>query len=297
MKRESPILLRPPASTAVVESGVPVISLVTCSYQQERNLEQAIRSVLGQRYPRLEYIVIDAGSTDGSVPIIQRNERALAHWESLPGCGQTDALVRGFRRATGEIHGWLCSDDLLLPGALEAVAEFFATHPKAMAAYGDALWIDADGRFLRSTKEMDPNRLVTHQGHNYTPRPSLFWRSTMYDAVNGLDPRFDATMDTAMWDRFSALIRVEHLPHCLSCMRWSAQQKMRFGRTTGRLVNSAVRPRGASTQCHARMDKVLWMVARGTRMAAEDRAGGPVARGPGHDLAWLERKVMKGAAR
>lgn len=297
MKRESPMLLQPPASTAAVESRLPVISVVTCSYQQERSLEQAIRSVIDQGYPRLEYIVIDAGSTDGSVPIIRRNERALAHWESLSDCGQTDALVRGFRRATGEIHGWLCPDDLLLPGALEAVAEFFATHPQAMAVYGDALWIDAEGRSLRPGKEVDFNRLVTHLDHSYAPRPSLFWRSAMYDALNGLDTRFDVAMDTALGDRFSALIRVEHLPRCLSCMRWSAHQKVRSGRTNGRLAGSAVRPRGASMQCRARMERLLWMVARCTRMAAEGSTGGRAARGPGGDLAWLERKEAKGAAR
>src|SRR5262245_35042533 len=127
--------------------------MVTCSYQQGRYLEQAIRSVLEQGYPRLEYIVIDGGSTDGSVDIIRRHERELTYWVSESARGQTDALIKGFARASGEIHGWLCSDDLLLPGALETVAAFFASRPDVMAAYGDALWIDGSGRFLRPKKE------------------------------------------------------------------------------------------------------------------------------------------------
>lgn len=111
------------------QSCYPAISLVTCSFQQGKYLEQTLRSVLDQGYPGLEYIVIDGGSTDRSIDIIREYEPALSYWVSEPDRGQTDALVKGFRRATGEILGWLCSDDLLLPGALHAVGEFFARHP------------------------------------------------------------------------------------------------------------------------------------------------------------------------
>jgi glycosyltransferase involved in cell wall biosynthesis len=95
------------------------ISLVTCSYQQGKFLDATMRSVLDQGYPDLEYIVIDGGSKDQSVEVIRHHEHALSYWVSEKDRGQTHALRKGFERASGDILGWLCSDDLLLPGALK----------------------------------------------------------------------------------------------------------------------------------------------------------------------------------
>ena len=302
MKRDCPALLQPAPEAAPAKRApapgrqLPVVSLVTCSFQQRRYLEQTLRSVLDQRYPRLEYIVIDGGSTDGSVAIIRRYEQALAHWESTPDRGQTDALVKGFLRATGEIHGWLCSDDLLLPGALEAVAEFFVARPEALAVYGDALWIDAEGRFLRAKKEMGFNRFVLLHDHNYIPQPSMFWRSSLYGAVNGLDPRFDLAMDADLWERFSAVARIEHMPRYLSCMRWYDQQKTRSRRSEGRVEDRAIRTRSSPAASHALVERLLWAGARCVRVAAKARAGGYGARAPAAHLAWLERHAAEKAA-
>src|ERR1700731_3149301 len=96
-------------------------SIVTCSYQQGRYLEATIRSVLDQQYENLEYIVLDGGSTDQSIDTLRRYDGAITYWHSASDAGQTDALASGFDRATGELMGWLCSDDLLLPGALKTV--------------------------------------------------------------------------------------------------------------------------------------------------------------------------------
>ena len=186
----------------------PRISVVTCSFQQASYLEQALRSVLEQAYPSLEYVVVDGGSSDGSAEIIRRHAPALAHWVSEPDGGQTQALIKGFSRCTGDVLGWLCSDDLLLPGALRTVGEFFAAHPGVAAAYGDALWIDAGGRLLRPKREIDFSRFVLLHDHNYIPQPSMFWRRSLYDAVGGLDARFDLAMDADLWERFSASTRI-----------------------------------------------------------------------------------------
>ncbi len=271
---------------------LPLISMVTCSFQQARYLGQAIRSVLDQDYPRLEYIVIDGGSTDGSAEVIRRHQHALAYWVSEPDRGQTDALVKGFARATGEIHGWLCSDDLLLPGALDTVADFFLENPEAMAVYGDAVWIDAQSHFLRPKKEIGFNRFVFLHDHNYIPQPSMFWRRELYDAVGGLNPVFDLAMDADLWERFSAHTRIAHIPSYLSCMRFYPQQKTRSRRTEGRGEDSMIRARRAhplATRGFAAA--FLRMAARCVRVSAKTLTGCYTARVPGEHLSWLGRQA------
>jgi len=272
----------------------PTISLVTCSFQQGRYLEQTIRSVLDQDYPALEYLVIDGGSTDESVAIIKRHASRLAYWVSEPDRGQTDALIKGFARARGEICAWLCSDDLLLPGALHAVGAFFARRPEAMAAYGDALWIDADGRFLRAKKEMRFNRFVLRHDHNYVPQPSMFWRRALYESVAGLDPRFDLAMDADLWDRFAARTSIEHVGCYLACMRFYPQQKTRRRRTEGRREDGVIRGRDATLEQAFAAGPFLRVAARCLRVGAKALAGGYTARVPREHLAWLERHATRG---
>src|SRR3712207_4974435 len=108
---------------------MPKISLVTPSYNQAKYLEATLKSVLNQRYPNLEYIVIDGGSNDGSVQIIENYAEELTYWVSEPDRGQTHALNKGFERASGEILAWLCSDDLYEPYTLREVGEIFVQKP------------------------------------------------------------------------------------------------------------------------------------------------------------------------
>jgi glycosyltransferase involved in cell wall biosynthesis len=179
--------------------STPRISIVTCSYRQARFLDATMRSVLSQSWPGLEYIVVDGGSDDGSREIIQSHSDRLAWWVSEPDEGQTDALIKGFAKATGDICGWLCSDDLLLPGTLEKVARYFEAHPKVEAVYGNALWIDIDGCPLRAAREMPFSRFIFLHGFNYIPQPSMFWRRSLYERVGGLTPGLHIAMDNDLW--------------------------------------------------------------------------------------------------
>src|SRR5438105_1530850 len=117
----------------------PLVSIVTPSYNQAEFLEETIQSVLAQDYQPIEYIVLDGGSTDGSVDIIRTYSDRIAWWRSEPDRGQVDALNAGFESASGEILGWLCSDDALLPGAVSCLVAELERHPEALIAYGHAV--------------------------------------------------------------------------------------------------------------------------------------------------------------
>ena len=247
-------------------------SIVTCSYQQGPFIDAAMRSVLDQDYGNLEYIVVDGGSTDGSIDTIRRYADRLAYWVSEPDRGQSDALIKGFARARGDIQGWLCSDDLLLPGALKAVAGFFVRHPEACAVYGDALWIDAMGNPLRPKKEPGFHRLAFLFDHNYVPQPSMFWRRSLYERVGGLDTSFHLAMDSDLWERFSCATRIAHLPRYLSCMRYYPEQKTRARRAQGRVEDALIR--GRSPLARWPLQPLWRALARGQRFATKALAGG-----------------------
>lgn len=269
----------------------PTISIVTCSYQQGRYLDATMRSVLEQQPAGVEYIVIDGGSTDGSADIIALHAARLAYWVSEPDRGQTDALIKGFSHATGEILGWLCSDDLLLPGALDTVSRFFARHPEVDAAYGDALWIDGAGRYLRPKKEMDFSRFALLFDHNYISQPSMFWRRTLYEKVGGLNPRFNLAMDADLWERFSRYTNIAHIPAYLSCMRYYPAQKTRAQRQGSLQEYDEIRRRST-------LGRPLWPALHGLarlhRIARKLAAGGYLAQPPASLIAALSRYRIPG---
>jgi glycosyltransferase involved in cell wall biosynthesis len=268
-------------------TNLPSISIVTCSYQQGRFLDATIRSVLNQQYSSLEYIVIDGGSKDESPAIIASNAPSLSYWVSEKDNGQTDALKKGFARATGEIQGWLCSDDILLPGALQVVGEFFRDNPNVGAVYGDALWIDADGKPLRAKREMGFNQFVFLHDHNYIPQPSMFWRKSLYDAVGGLDESFNLAMDSDLWARFSEKTNIAHLPQYLSCMRFYPEQKTRSMKPAGRLEDLKIRTRGSRFARIALVRPFQHVLARSMRAVSKALAGGFGANVPAQFLPWL----------
>jgi glycosyltransferase involved in cell wall biosynthesis len=271
----------------------PSISIVTCSYQQGRYLDATMRSVLEQQPAGVQYLVIDGGSTDGSIDIIRKHASALHYWVSEPDNGQTEALIKGFHHATGDIQGWLCSDDLLLPGALETVTRFFDAHPDIDAAYGDSLWIDGEGSYLRPKKEMGFSRFALLFDHNYISQPSMFWRRDLYEKVGGLDPRFNLAMDADLWERFSRHTHIAHIPAYLSCMRWYPEQKTRALRPKGMVEYDEIRRRSA-------LDQTLWpalhKLARVERIVRKGLAGGYLANPPQALIHALDRyRITEGA--
>ena len=177
------------------------ISVVTPSYNQGGYLEETIRSVLDQEYPCLEYIVMDGGSTDGSIDIIRKYEERIAHWKSERDAGQADALLRGFGMATGEVFAWINSDDRLEPGALAAVGDFFSLHPETDLAYGNLDFIDAAGKRLFTAYPVLDLRNLLYENH-FVPQQAMFWRRGLYEKIGGIDPTLRFAMDFDLTLRF-----------------------------------------------------------------------------------------------
>jgi glycosyltransferase involved in cell wall biosynthesis len=218
---------RPPAPfRGSLPSPPPVISVVTPSYNQARFLPRTVESVLGQCYPRLEYIVQDGGSTDGTPALLERYRARLAHCESRRDNGQADALNRGFRRATGEVLAYLNSDDLLLPGALACVADYFRRHPEVDVLYGHRIIIDPEdhevGRWV-----LPPHDDDVLSWSDLVPQETLFWRRGIWEAVGGrVDESFRFALDWDLLLRFRAAgARFARVPRFLGAFRVHPAQK------------------------------------------------------------------------
>lgn len=166
---------------------VPIISVITPSYNQGQYLEQTIDSVLSQNYPKLEYIIIDGGSTDNSVAIIKKYEKYLTFWQSKPDKGQSDAINVGLKMASGQISSWLNSDDYYLSGCLNNVSHSYQKNNKASFYYGNGFRVDEKGKikgifFKNGT--VDFNLAAMIFGLNYILQPSTFINNICLKKIN-----------------------------------------------------------------------------------------------------------------
>jgi len=181
----------------------PLVSIITPSYNQARFLEETIQSVLSQDYPNLEYIIVDGGSTDGSLEIIQRYADRLAWWVSEPDRGQTDAINKGFNRARGKVLAWLNSDDTYLPGAVSQAVTFLQAHPEAALVYGDADLIDEQDKVLGPFPARQTDLRHMLRGSVHIPQQASFFRGELWPKVGPLDPEFYFAMDYDLWLRLA----------------------------------------------------------------------------------------------
>jgi glycosyltransferase involved in cell wall biosynthesis len=183
----------------------PLVTIVTPSYNQAPYLEATMRSVLEQDYAYIEYIVIDGGSNDGSADIIRKYAGRLAYWGSEKDRGQTDAINKGFSRATGEILAWINSDDTYEPGAIRDAVDWIQKHPEMGLVYGDANFIDDDGKLIGRFPAAQTDYRRLRRGYVHIPQQAAFFRRDLWQNVGPLDPSFFFAMDYDLWVRIAKI--------------------------------------------------------------------------------------------
>lgn len=203
-----------------IKDAHPKITVVTPSYNQARFLERTILSVLNQDYPNLEYIIIDGGSTDGSVEIIKKYESKLAYWVSEPDRGQSHAINKGWQRATGEIVAWLNSDDTYRDGALFSIAKYFTEHLEVDMTYGDVYVIDEMDKLLYPfiCPQFNLKRYIKDCDY-FIPQQAVFFRRQVFEKVGLLDENLHFKMDRDYFIRIGLNGCVKRIPHYLAHFR------------------------------------------------------------------------------
>lgn len=219
------------------------ISIITPVYNQVNFLEETILSVIGQEYPNLEYIIIDGGSTDGSLDIIKQHESSLTYWVSEPDKGMYDALNKGFKVSTGEIMGWINSDDLLFKNTLASLAKLFND-------LSDVKWIQGMNGFINEQSELvkieKPKKfsLLKFLDHDFKwiQQESTFWKRELWEVAGSkIDEDLKLAGDFELWFRF---FQAEKLYNCqLTFGAW----RKRKGQLSG-------------TQMHKYLDEVFAVI-------------------------------------
>lgn len=203
---------------------LPLVTIVTPSYNQSAYLEQTMRSVLEQDYPNIEYLVVDGGSTDSSVEIIQRYADKLAWWVSEKDSGQADGINKGLRRARGEVVAWLNSDDCYLPGAIRQAVEALQANPQAGMVYADVYAIDETGK--------QTNRMRYQQwglkdllSFRIIGQPGVFMRRSVLGQAGYLDQSYQYLLDHQLWVRIASLAPMVYVNTAWAEARYHAAAK------------------------------------------------------------------------
>lgn len=237
------------AVASVATDHLPLISVITPSYNQGKFIAQTIESVLGQDYPKLEYWVIDGGSTDNTLAVLRRYEAdPRLRWVSEPDKGQSNAINKGLTHVRGDLFSWLNSDDILERGALSQVARVWQAYEPAVI-YGMARFIDEAGHDLGrtpgQTQHMTLARLL-HPARYSLVQPSTFAPTELVRTLGGVDETLHFMMDLDLWVRLGQQIPFRFVPYSLARYRLHAHSKTislarRFIQDIDRIMVRAIR--------------------------------------------------------
>jgi glycosyltransferase involved in cell wall biosynthesis len=239
-------------------SSSPLVSIVTPSYNTGRYIGDAVESVLTQGYRNIQYLVMDGGSTDNTLSELKRFGDRLK-WVSERDRGQSDAINKGFLRAKGQIFGWLNSDDTYAPNAIAEAVNFLWSNPDVAAVYGDAMFIDAEGKDIAKCVHVEPfnkHRLLHYS--DFIVQPACFFRRSAFEAVGGLDASLHWCMDYDLWLKMvNKGLKIAYLPKHLANFRWLADNKTATG-DWGRLkeIEKTVARYGDGTHGYTRLERV-----------------------------------------
>ena len=220
---------------------LPLVSVVTPSFNQDAFLEKTMRSVLEQDYPRIEYMVVDGASTDGSVEIIEKYAPRLTWWVSEKDNGQAEAINKGLARANGEVVAWLNSDDFYLPGAIARAVDALEKHPEAGFVFGEVRVMNPAGEvtnLLRygdwSLKDLMEFRIIG--------QPAVFMRRSTLEKAGLLDPSYHLLLDHQLWLRLAMVAGMYYVPQTWAGAHYHAGSKNKalaaeFGKEAARIVH------------------------------------------------------------
>ena len=279
----------------------PVLSVITPSFNAGGFIEDAILSVLHQQDVSVEHVVVDGASTDSTSAIVQRYPGVQC--TSEPDGGQSDAINKGFRRAKGDLVGWLNADDYYLPDGLAAIARAAQEHPEADVIYGDCVFVDSSGRIVRSKVEHDFDRDVLMYFGCYIPSTSTFFRRRIIDSGFLLDCDYRVCMDFEYFARLAhAGFRFHYVPYFIAAFRWhqdNVSLKQFARRTEERLLVQRRFGRTAYSQPTLRL---LSQAHRGKRLLRKV-ASGNIARQfwlrqmIGRETRWLDGQAGRDTCR
>lgn len=200
------------------------VSLVTPSFNQCHFLERTLKSVLSQQQVDLQYIVCDGASTDGSPALLEAYRGQIDHLLIEPDNGQADALCKGFKLATGDILGYLNSDDCLLPGTLAYVVDFFAKNPDVDLIYGHRIFVDESDR-VTGFWILPPHSDYCMSRWDFIPQETCFWRSSLMEKSGGIDSSYQFAMDYDLFVRMMRVGKVRRVNRFLALFREHSDSK------------------------------------------------------------------------